>query len=359
MNKILLSARDLEIGGIEKSLVTLINYLCEKNYDVTLILEQKKGVLLGELDSRIKIIEYTPNTSKIIVIRKLKNLLKKIKFIINYKNKFDTAISFATYSKSGSFVARVSSKNSVLWCHADYLSLYEGDRKKVKQFFEELQYDKFSKIVFVSKRAQKNFLEIFPKQKNTYYCNNLIDYKKIYEQTKEKIELNYVEKQVTFLNVGRHDEKQKKLSRIIKAAMKLKQEKYDFRIIFVGDGKDTGKYKKIVEKYNLKNNIIFVGSKVNPYPYYKIANCMLLSSDYEGYPVVFLESFILNKPIITTDVSDYEDIQNKNGIVTKKDVNSIYGAMKKFIQDGYVIKYPFDIRKYNEEVKENLKLIIN
>lgn len=359
MNKILISARDLKIGGIEKSLINLINYLLERNYDVTLVLEEKKGEMLKDVKKNVKIIEYAPSKNKIVLIRKLLNLRKRIRFILKYRKKFEVGISYATYSKIGSFVARIAGKRSVLWCHADYLSLFEGNKLNVYEFFESIKYDYFSKIVFVSQTALKNFLEIFPMQKNVYYCNNLIDYKKIYEQTNEEISLKYSEKQVTFLNVGRHDEKQKKISRIIEAAFKLKKDGYYFRVILVGDGQDTKRYKRLVEKHRLDENIIFVGSKTNPYPYFKIANCVVLSSDYEGYPIVFLESFILNKPIITTNVSDFKDVQKGRGIVVQKDANSIYKAMKKFIEEGYNIDKTFDIRSHNEEVKENLKLILN
>lgn len=353
MNKILLSARDLKIGGIEKALINLINYLIANNYDVTLILEEKKGELLDEISDKVKIVCYTPSRFKIV------NLFNRLGFLFKYYNKFDTSISFATYLKSGSFVARMASKNSILWCHADYLSLFDGNKSKVKEFFEKLYYDYFSKIVFVSKQAQKTFLSVFPEQKNTYYCNNLIDYNKIYKQSEEKINIKYDPNIVTFLNVGRHDEKQKKLTRIIGAAKKLKNRNYEFRIIFVGDGKDTKKYKKIVNKNNLQDKIIFVGKKENPYPYYKISNCVVLSSDYEGYPVVFLESYILNKPIITTNISDFEDIQNGRGIVTTKNIEGIYKSMEKFINNGYYIINPFNVREYNKNVENTLESILS
>lgn len=358
MKKILLSARDLKIGGIEKALISLINYLLEQGYDVTLVLEKKEGELLKNIKDNVTILEYTPSSMKLGLIRKTVNLLKRLKFIIKYANKFDVSISFATYSESGSFVARTASRNSILWCHADYLSLFEGNHEKVEDFFENIYYDCFSKIVFVSESARKTFLEVFPNQKNTYYCNNLVDNKEIYEMTEETIKLKYNQETTTFLNVGRHDEKQKKLSRIIKAAIVLKKENYNFRIIFVGEGQDTSKYIKLVKKYNLQKNIIFVGAKKNPYPYFKIANCVILSSDYEGYPVVFLESYILNKPIITTNVSDYKDIQNGRGIVTSKDVKGIYKAMKSFLDNGYQIKKEFNVIEYNQSIKNKLSKIL-
>lgn len=357
MKRILLSAKNLKIGDIEKSLINLINYLLENNYKVTLVLEEKNGELLEHMDKKVKIIQYASSKAT-KPFRKIINFTKKTLFIIKYKNRFDTSISFATYSKSGSFVARMASKNSILWCHDDYLNLYKGDKLKVEKFFEELYYDYFSKVVFASKKAQKTFLEVFPTQKNTYYCNNLIDYKKIYSQTEGNIKLKYEEGRTTFLNISRHDENQKKLTRIIEAAKMLKQENFKFRIIFVGSGKDTNKYKELVKKYNLQKNVIFVGAKKNPYPYYKISNCVIVSSDYEGYPVVFWESYLLNRPIITTDVSDYEEIQNKRGFVVQKNAKSMYKAMKNFIENGYVIKKHFDIRKYNKQIANTLEKIL-
>ena len=107
----------------------------------------------------------------------------------------------------------------------------------------------------------------------------------------------------------------------------------------------------------LEEYITFLGKKKNPYPYYKVSDCVVLTSDYEGYPVVFLESMILKTPIITTNVSDYEQIEGKYGIVTTKEVLDIYNAMKNFIQNGYETKGEFDYRKYNEEILENLENI--
>ena len=140
----------------------------------------------------------------------------------------------------------------------------------------------------------------------------------------------------------------------------LKKDNLNFKVLFIGEGKDTNLYKQLVEKYNLQDKIEFLGAKKNPYPYMKLADTVLLTSDYEGYPVVFIEALILNKPIITTDVSDaMQDINNKYGKVIKKDENELYLAMKEFIQNGYEIKEKFDPEKYNKEITRKLKNIIN
>ena len=185
MKKLLFAAFSLDIGGIEKALVTLTNKLQEIGYDVTIVLEKKQGVFLEELNKNIHIIEYTPDESKNILKRKIINLYKRIKFILKYKNKFDFAACFATYSLAASFISRVASKNSALWGHANYLTLFENDTEKVKEFFKERKYNKFKNIVFVSEEGRESFIKIFPEMdKNTIVCNNIIYNKKIIEMSK-------------------------------------------------------------------------------------------------------------------------------------------------------------------------------
>ncbi len=357
MKKILLATYSLDIGGIEKAFISLVNSLKEE-YDITIVLEKKQGIFLNEIDKKINVIEYSPASDKNVLVRKLKNICKRIKFILKYKNRFDFSASFATYSKSCSFVARIASKNCCLWGHADYLTLFDGEEEKVKGFFEDVKYDKFKNIVFVSNEGKNSFLQVFPKMnEKVSVCNNLIEYKKIKEKANEKIEMNK-NKCVTFLNVGRHDERQKKLTRLIEAASMLKKDGYDFEILLVGDGKDSSLYKEKVKQLNLEKNIIFLGKKQNPYPYFKMADCIILTSDYEGYPVVFLESFILERPIITTKVSDYKEVQEKYGLVTEKTVDDIYAKMKEFIEKGFEIKGKFDGEEYNRKIITKIKDLI-
>ena len=359
MKKILFSAYTMDVGGIETALLSLLNELIKK-YEITLVLEKKQGVFVNQLDKRINVIVYTPSKNKNIIIRKILNMLKRLKFIIKYKNKFDFAASYATYSKSGSFCARMASKNNCLWGHADYLTLFKNDKSKMKSFFEELEYNKFKHFIFVSNEGKESFISIFPKLKDRVVVyNNLINYKLIEEKSKKEITLKKLE-EYTFLNVGRHDERQKKLIRIINVSKKLQEEGYKFKVLFIGNGNDTNNYKKLVQENELEDTILFLGQKENPYPYFNICDSVILTSDYEGYPVVFIESMVLGKPIITTDISDAKnDIEGKYGVVTEKNEGSIYEAMKKFIKNGYEIKEEFKPEEFNKDILQKIESIIN
>ena len=100
--------------------------------------------------------------------------------------------------------------------------------------------------------------------------------------------------------------------------------------------------------------------KENPYPYLKESDCLLMSSQFEGYPVVFVESMILNKPIITTLVSDAnKDIKDKFGIVTENSLDGVYDGMKKFLDEGFEIKKKFDPEKFNKDIINELKKVFS
>ena len=368
MKKLLFSAVSLDIGGIETALVTLLNYLAkqkengEYKYEITLVLEHKQGLFLDAIEKNIKIFEYTPSNNKFIVIRKMINMFKQLKFKIKYGNRFNFSASYATYSNPGAFIARNASKNSALWCHMDYLEMFKNNETEVKKFFEEKNYKAFKHIVFVSEEGEKSFVKLFPEQKaKTVYVHNLIDYEKITSMAEEHVDDLAIKKSMTtFINIGRHDEKQKKLTRIIEATEQLKNNTHKpFRVIFIGDGVDTEKYKNLIKEKKLENEIIMLGRKKNPYPYLKMADCTVLTSDYEGYPVVFVESMILNKPIITTKVSGTEAIiKGKYGIIVDKNIESIAEKMQYFVENGFKLENGFNPQMYNEEIINKLKQLI-
>lgn len=356
MKRILFSAYSLDVGGIETALITLLKNIHSK-YNITLILEKKEGIFLKDVPKDVKIITYNPNNCKITIIRKICNLFKQLIFKLKYKNKFDFSACYATYSYPASFTARVGSRNSSLWVHNDYMNFYNNNVEEYKNFFYKLKIKDFSKIIFVSENDKNVFLNQFKEyEEKCIECNNLIDFKKIENKAKENID-DFEESKdiITFINLGRHEDKQKKLGRIIEATKKLNEQGYNFRVIFVGSGPDTLKYKNQAEKIQ---NIEFLGAKSNPYPYLKKSDCLLMSSDFEGYPVVFIESLILGKPIVTTDISDSrKDIKDKYGIVVDKSQDGIYNGMKQYLDKGFNME-KFSPEEYNSNILKKLEEII-
>lgn len=358
--KILVAAYSLDVGGIETALVSLVNEL-SKSDDITLVLEKKQGIFLDDISKNIKIIEYNPANSRIRLIAKLKNAINRLRFISKYKNKFDCSISYATYSLPGSFVARAASENSILWVHSEYMQIFKNDITEYKKFFKDLNAKDFRKIVFVSNSSKETFCKTMDKEisKKTLTVNNLVDYQTIINKSKEKVYDFEKSEETTFLYVGRLSEDEKRVSRLIKACSRLKDNQFKYKLVIIGDGEDRTLYEEMVKKENLTSNVLFLGKKKNPYPYFTLSDCLVLTSEHEGFPVVFVESMVLNVPIITTNVSDSEKIiNNKYGFVSDKDEDSICKCMANFINNGYEIKKKFDAEKYNKDIMDKIMKLI-
>ncbi len=350
---ILIAAYNLNYGGIETSLMNLLKNINIDKYNVTLALEKKEGVFLNEVPKEIKIKEYKVNTSSNIFLRKVFNLTKRIKWLLlNYK-RYDASISYATYSKPCSFLARTSSKNKILFVHSNYYMAYDKDINKIKEFFDGIKINEYNHVVFVSNESKKDLCKIYKDiESRSVTINNLVDYNKIIKLSKEKINIDKNYNKV-FLFVGRLDETSKRLTLLLDIAKKCKKDKVSAEFWIVGDGKDETMYKEIVRKEKL-NNVTFFGAKKNPYPYMKACDYLILTSRYEGFPVVYNEAIILDKPIITTiDVSDdYVSIPNRFGYVV--DENNIYEKVKSLSEKKEKLKEKVDYDVLN---KKRMKLI--
>lgn len=356
MKKILITAYNLDIGGIETALINLLRKLDLNKYQITLVLEKKEGIFVNQVPSGIEVIDYNLCYSKNIIYRKIKNRLKLLFWKALHKNKYDYSICFATHSIPGALIALNGSNNNAIWLHGNYCNFFDYDLNRINEFFKKIKLSKFKNYVFVSHENKNETLKYYKLEGNIYIINNIIDGDNIIKKSKEEIEYKKPNKTV-FVNVSRHDEYQKKITRIIEASKKLFEDGFDFELLLIGDGPDTQMYKKLVKKYHLENNIKFLGKKSNPFPYYKISDACVLSSQSEGYPVVFNEARVLNIPLITTKVSDYQDIDNLYGIVVEQD--KIYDGMKKFLNEGFVIKKKFDYKEYNKDIISKIDSLIN
>jgi len=345
---------NLEIGGIETALLNILKNFDYEKYDLTLLLEKKEGIFLSEVPENIKIINYNLCDSKNIIYRKIKNRLNLIFHTIKNYKKYDVGICYASHRKVGAKLIPHISKKNILWIHGNYFH----DKLTFDKFIKDFNLEKYQNIVFVSRTLKEKFQKYYQNKssKNLIYMNNVVDYQKMLKlATEEKI----IKNKITLLNVGRHTEEEKNLSMLIKVIEKLKNNHYDFELLMVGDGIDHEYYKNMVKELNLEDCIKFLGKKKNPFIYYKIADATVLTSKYEGNPVVFLESKVFNIPIITTDVSDAKsDIDKIYGLVSENNFNSYYNTLKKFLDEGFKIKEKFNPEKYNEEILNEIYKLI-
>ena len=142
----------------------------------------------------------------------------------------------------------------------------------------------------------------------------------------------------TFIFVGRLVG-DKGVNELVKAFSRLEKA----RLILVGhmeESLDPLKESTINEIFN-NPNIRWVGSQNDVRPFYAQADAFVLPSYREGFPNTVLEAGAMGLPSIVTDINGSNEIiiPSKNGvIVPSKDVESLYQAMKFFMDNTEEVK---------------------
>ena len=119
-------------------------------------------------------------------------------------------------------------------------------------------------------------------------------------------------------------------------------------------------YEDLVKKNKLESKVKFLGGKENPYPYMKQSDYVILTSDYEGFPLTYLEAITLNKEIITTiDVSDSQlNIGKDFAYIVSKDETKMVSEVKKILKEKRKLK-KVDFKKLQAEKLKRLEKIID
>lgn len=357
MKKMIIYMPKLSVGGMEKALINLLNFSSlTKKYNVVLFLGYSvQREYLEMIPKNVEIRLCCKGKWNLFgkAVTYVKMLWQKFKVCLKIE-KYDVAISYSYQHPILATLTRMSSKNNVIFIHNNLILKYGVHSKRVKK----MKFNRFQKVVCVSNDAKNAFEQLYPNfNGKILVINNLLDGDSIQKKSLENVHFDY--KKPVFVSVARCEEKSKKISRIIKAAQKLKKSGYEFSVVVVGDGKAFQMYKNMICESKLEDVVFMIGKQLNPYPYIKNASALVLSSAYEGYGIVIDEARILNIPVISTDVADAKEILNQGyGIICENSEDGIYNGMKKFLDEGYTLNKSFDYTKFNNEMDKRLVSLI-
>ena len=356
--KLLFRHRSMEMGGVEKVMLSIVNNLNPEKFEITVCLNLNQGELRNEFPPHIRklyLAEGKEDFSKNIILQKIQLYQRKKKLeklrknteIIDkqyLKEYFDIEIGM-TYNDFES-VLNSSNKNSkkIGWFHS------EINVPGLKPLLPEIlkQFPQFDVMVYCSQKI-KDLMHIhhpdlhFPREK---VIINAISIEEIKVKAAEKIE-PFSEKP-SFVSVGRLHYR-KGYHKLIEAHTKLIREGHDHQILIVGEGEHRQNLEKLIKENKVERTFILLGNKMNPYPYIKNADFFILPSESEAWPLVIAEALILQKPIIATDTGDVSMMiaPEKTGILIPYKVEEMYYSMKRFLTDKPLIS----------EIKSNLQNI--
>lgn len=358
MNKpnILFLLKGLEIGGLEVVTAVLANKFVEEGHQVSVFsFLGGKHSIADRFDARIKLYQQDDYSRSEENVAKLRKVLvdDKIDIIINQWGLPYTPIKTArkaakgldvkiisVYHNAPSFNGRIQKLNIALM----------GCENLMKRLALRLMRFAFKKVTSRAMayiyRHSDLFLVLSPSYIEEFKRFTGVSDDRFLQVLTNPItvehdgyEYAFNEKQKEIIYVGRLDFVQKRVYRVIDTWNYLEERFPDWRLTIVGDGED---------RENLENHVKYLGLKrvsfegfQKPIDYYKRASILLLTSDFEGFPLVLAECMSFGViPAVYDSYSAVCDIidDDKDGIVLPYhkqgyDANEAAGMIANIIKD--------------------------
>ncbi|WP_312389446.1 glycosyltransferase [Chryseobacterium sp.] len=345
--KVLFRHRSMEMGGVEKVVLSMLNNLNREKFEMTLCLNMNQGELRNEIPPHIRKVYLTEgkeDLSKNPVVKKVQLVRRRLKLKESetnpkiadkiLKDTYDVEIA-PTYAVFEA-VLNSSNKNSkkIGWFHSDvtvpkFKPLLPAVLKQIPQF------DYF---IFGSQQTKDIFVKTFPDVKlpENEVILNAIPIDEL-RQKANAFKPEFPNKPV-FASVARLHSR-KGFHKLMDAHARLLKEGFDHHIVIIGDGEEKENLKKQAEKLGVTKSFEFLGSLLNPYPYVKNADFYILPSESEGWPLIIADTLILQKPIIATNVGGIPEMitHEENGYLINYETDEMYEAMKKFMTEPELI----------------------
>lgn len=361
MKKILIVNNNLDMGGIQKSLINLLREI-QNDYDITLLLFSKSGSLLNEIPEKVKVV----STSKVYSILGLsREELKKHPFLFLLKTflmkyasllsrrsamkllgvfqkkitGYDVVISYSHLPNHkyfgngcGDFVLdHTVCQNKVCLIHCDYLHSGYMSKKNNRE------YSEFDRIACCSDSVKTRFIQgsaINPNKVHT--LRNFFDLS--VDELANHDPYCYDETYINLLSVARLSD-EKGIDRAIEALHT--SNRLNLRYYIVGDGPQMPVLIDLVSKYGMDDQIFFVGEQKNPYRYMLNADYLLVPSLHEAAPMVFDEAKVLGLKVISTNTTSAIEMICDNGIICDNSLEGIelaLSALTKSVEEKHFSK---------------------
>lgn len=343
--RIVFVIESLDLGGAEKSLVTLLNNLDETKFKIDLITFKEEGIFREFLPKHVNCIALTfPKFSLVdrinfFVHRKLKSKYHNAQLFWSVaKNKFkrfekeyDIAVAynqgFATYFVN----VFVSATKKYAWLNTDY------KKAGYNILVDYPIYKNFNTVVAVSPEAKEGLrqeLLKINKQLPITIIKDITDKKIVQEQAKHEQKVKFTESTINIVSVGRLVT-YKGFKFAIEACAKLVSKGYSVNWYVVGEGNERKKLEQLIRDHQLENYFFLIGSDSNPYPYMKNATIYVQTSLFEGLGLTVIEASYLNKPIVSTNFPTAYGIleDGVTGLISEMNSQSIAAKIELLIND--------------------------
>jgi len=379
MKKLLFVIESLSLGGAEKSLVTLLNLIDYSKYEVDLQLFSYEGELESMVPEQVRLLPplpYYDSLSEPLSTYPFHNPVKYTKARIAYSSEirkneltnpekavvfwqlshdcfepsnkeYDVAIAYAQGTPTFYVADCVKASRKYAWVNVSY---------KPKGAYRDFNLDKYrlcDRIVCASGTAQSEFEDWFLELNNcTTVIRDMMDGTIISEmaQWDSNAENEMAGENIKLLTVGRLA-KQKGYDIALGACEVLKNRGLSFRWYILGKGYLEEEIRKTIAEKQLEDYICLLGTRANPYPYFKQADIYVQTSRFEGFGIAIAEARILNIPVVTTafEAVYTQMVNGENGLVVDMNATAVADGIERLIKDKDLYEH---IKDYQSKEKK-------
>ncbi len=323
--KICIVVSSLGGGGAERSsaLLSEIFYHLDFEVHIVTVLDKIDYPFKGELLNLGKLkAQDDSSLGRWKRLKVFKNYLKTHNFdyVIDNRTRFgwlkESIISKWVYTASKTIYC-VRSYNTDVYIHPS-------------KFLSKWLYGSAFKIVTVSQA-------IADKLKNEFGFKNL---ETIPNPIMEHPEIKDAHAEITedfIIFYGRIDDDVKNISLLLKAYSKSILPKKNIKLKILGKGKDKTLLIQKTEELKVQNHVQFLDFSPDPFSLVQAAYFSVLTSHYEGFPRVLVESLALETPVVSVDCKSGPSeivINEHNGLIVENhNVEVLVNAMNRMLED--------------------------
>ncbi|MGI0480993.1 glycosyltransferase [Geminocystis sp. CENA526] len=308
--KIALLVPSLNGGGAERVIVNLANYFNRQKESTVWIITTQKGVYFDILDydiMRYFLPDLNLRIFNLNILKSVSQLISLCLFLII--NKPDILMSTTHSSNILGPIAKILTgvKTKVVVRTANTFDDFRVEKLSLRQrlYLRVLKLSYYLADFHIANspdtKKDVNFFCCVPKENIKVIPNPVYD-PKIENLSLEKIGHKWIDNGCKYIVSAGRLHPQKDFDTLLMAFYEL-QAKHDVKLIILGTGDQEKRLKELVKKLGIAEKIDFVGFQTNPYPYFKNAQVFVLTSRWEGFGNVLVESLAVGTPIVSSDCS--------------------------------------------------------
>lgn len=346
MKRIAIFQSELAVGGIQKSLVNLLNSIDYDSFHVDLYLSHRDKFWNVSFPEKLNI-HYLKHTPRLFSFLPFDFSKKFLRYDFSAVEEYDLAIDFNSYQVSCAVGAlTVPAKRRVMWIHNDVLIKHQNEWKyRVLWYFFKDKFKYYDEFVPVSGALIEPFKALSGMEDRKFtVIENLINVQEIREKMLiEPEDLSLDTRCMNFVALGRLCH-QKGYDIMLEAFEKACRKRADLRLYIIGDGPDQSEIEQQIQSLSLKEKVFLLGRKENPFCYMNRMDAFISTSRYEGQPLNIMEAMVIGLPLYCTkNLESYTE-----GLVGRED---IVQALVDSVKED---KKPDSLEAYNKRILDNI-----